>query len=122
MGGDTRFRRVISIPFCRIFGDKIAQLMCIMQIYATRDDGRAQSFCRQIPAQDQPLPGLALRPSVAFTRNGRESCVLLSTEEYRRLMRRDRQVFRTEDRTEEEIELIAKSEAPPRATSTTTMN
>jgi prevent-host-death family protein len=36
---------------------------------------------------------LALRQPVAVTRNGRESCVLLSTEEYRRLKRRDREVL-----------------------------
>lgn len=38
--------------------------------------------------------------------------MLLSTEEYRRLMRRDRRVFRTEDLTDEEAALIAKSEMP----------
>jgi PHD/YefM family antitoxin component YafN of YafNO toxin-antitoxin module len=56
---------------------------------------------------------LALRQPVAVTRNGREGCVLISTDEYNRLKRRDRRVFRTEDLTEEEIALIAKSEVPP---------
>jgi prevent-host-death family protein len=56
---------------------------------------------------------LALRQPVAVTRNGRESCVLISTEEYLRLKRRDRRVMRVEDFTDEEISLIAKAEVPP---------
>jgi len=56
---------------------------------------------------------LALSQPVAVTRNGRESCVLISTAEYERLKRRDRRVVRVEDFTDEEISLIAKSEVPP---------
>jgi prevent-host-death family protein len=56
---------------------------------------------------------LALRQPVAVTRNGRESCVLLSTEEYNRLKRRDRRVFRTEDLTDEMVQLIANSKMEP---------
>jgi PHD/YefM family antitoxin component YafN of YafNO toxin-antitoxin module len=56
---------------------------------------------------------LALPQPVAVTRNGRESCVLISTEEYLRLKRRDRRVMRVEDFTDEEISLIAKAEVPP---------
>jgi prevent-host-death family protein len=53
---------------------------------------------------------LALTQPVAVTRNGRERTVMVSIEEYRRLKRRDRQVLRLEDFTEEMIEAIAKSE------------
>ena len=56
---------------------------------------------------------IALRQPVAVTRNGRESCVLLSTDEYRRLIQRDRRAFRTEDLTDDEVALVAKSEMPP---------
>jgi len=49
---------------------------------------------------------LALRQPVAVTRNGRESCVLLSTEEYRRLKRRDREVFGSGELPDEAIEAI----------------
>jgi prevent-host-death family protein len=52
---------------------------------------------------------LALRQPVAVTRNGRESCVLLSTEEYRRLKRRDREVLRIEDFTEADAEAVRRA-------------
>jgi prevent-host-death family protein len=57
---------------------------------------------------------LALRQPVAVTRNGRESCVLLSTEEYRRLMRRDRQVFSTADAPEDLVEAVRNAKMDPR--------
>jgi prevent-host-death family protein len=53
---------------------------------------------------------LALREPVAVTRNGRESCVLLSTEEYRRLKRRDREALGIEDFTE--ADAVRRAEAP----------
>ena len=56
---------------------------------------------------------LALREPVAVTRNGRESCVLISTVEYQRLKQRDRRVFRTEDLSEEDVALIARAQVPP---------
>jgi prevent-host-death family protein len=52
---------------------------------------------------------LALRQPVAVTRNGRESCVLLSTEEYRRLKRRDREVLGSEDFTEADAEAVRRT-------------
>ena len=59
---------------------------------------------------------IALREPVAVTRNGRDSCVLVSTDEYHRLKRRDRRVFSTESMSEEQaremIELVAKSQMP----------
>ena len=56
---------------------------------------------------------IALRQPIAVTRNGRESCVLLSTEEYRRLKRRDREVLSVDDFTEADAEAVRRSEAPP---------
>jgi prevent-host-death family protein len=53
---------------------------------------------------------LALREPVAVTRNGRESCVLISTEEYHRLKRRDRDVLGIEDFTEAEAEAVRRAQ------------
>lgn len=55
---------------------------------------------------------LAMTQPVAVTRNGRERTVMISTEEYHRLKRRDREVLRLEDFTEEMIEAIEQSRAP----------
>ena len=52
----------------------------------------------------------AMTQPVIMTRNGRERTVTLSIEEYRRLKRRDRQVLRLEDITDEMIEAIEKAE------------
>lgn len=54
---------------------------------------------------------LALTQPVIITRNGRERTVVISTEEYARLKRRDREVLRGEDFTEAELQAIAA--APP---------
>ena len=56
---------------------------------------------------------IALREPVAVTRNGRESCVLISTEEYRRLKRRDREALGIEDFTEADAEAVGRAEPPP---------
>ena len=58
---------------------------------------------------------LALREPIAVTRNGRESCILLSTDEYRRLKRRDREVLSISDFTDADAEAVRRSEAPPEA-------
>jgi prevent-host-death family protein len=58
---------------------------------------------------------IALREPVAVTRNGRESCVLLSVDEYRRLKRRDRRVMRVEDFTEADIAALEASRPPEEA-------
>ena len=58
---------------------------------------------------------LALREPIAVTRNGRESCILLSTDEYRRLKRRDREVLSISDFTAADAEAVRRSEAPPEA-------
>jgi PHD/YefM family antitoxin component YafN of YafNO toxin-antitoxin module len=53
---------------------------------------------------------LALTQPVAVTRNGRERTVMISTEEYHRLKRRDRRALRLEDFTDEMVDAIAKAE------------
>jgi prevent-host-death family protein len=57
----------------------------------------------------------ALVEPVIVTRNGRERVVLISTTEYRRLKRRDREVLRAEDFTEADLEAIRSAEPPPEA-------
>jgi prevent-host-death family protein len=52
---------------------------------------------------------LALRRPVAVTRNGRESTVLISSEEFERLKRRDRQVLGPEDFTDADIAALEAS-------------
>jgi len=55
---------------------------------------------------------VALTQPVAVTRNGRERTVLISVEEYERLKRRDRQVLRPEDFTEEDLAALEQTRAP----------
>ena len=55
---------------------------------------------------------VALTEPVAVTRNGRERTVLISVEEYERLKRRDRQVLRPEDFTEEDLAALEMTRAP----------
>ena len=58
---------------------------------------------------------LALKEPVIVTRNGRPRNVLLSVEEYDRLKRRDRQVFRVEETPEEfiaDMEAYLRGEKP----------
>lgn len=57
----------------------------------------------------------AMTEPVIMTRNGRERTVTLSIEEYRRLKRRDRQVLRLEDITDEMLSEIEKAEPSPEA-------
>ena len=56
----------------------------------------------------------ALTQPVVVTRNGRDRTVMISAEEYRRLKRRDRQVFATIDTPEEVIEAVKNSKMDPR--------
>lgn len=55
---------------------------------------------------------LALTQPVAVTRNGRERTVMISTEEYHRLKRRDREVLGLDDFTDDDIKAIEQSRAP----------
>ena len=57
----------------------------------------------------------ALKEPIAITRNGRERLVVLSTEEYHRLKRRDRRVMGLEEFTAADLEAIRRAEPPPEA-------
>lgn len=56
------------------------------------------------------LSDKALGEAVTITRNGRDRLVLLSVQEYERLIRRDRKVIRVEDFSEGDWAAIAASE------------
>jgi prevent-host-death family protein len=56
----------------------------------------------------------AMTQPVIVTRNGRDRTVMISAEEYRRLKRRDRQVFTTTDMPADIIEAVRNSEMDPR--------
>ena len=58
---------------------------------------------------------LALRQPVAVTRNGRESTVMISVDEYRRLKRRDRQVLGLDDFTDADLAALEAARAPEAA-------
>jgi prevent-host-death family protein len=55
---------------------------------------------------------LALTQPVTVTRNGRERTVMISTEEYMRLKRRDRRVLGLDDITDEQLAALEKARAP----------
>jgi hypothetical protein len=55
---------------------------------------------------------LALTEPVAVTRNGRERTVMISTPEYIRLKRRDREVLGLDDFTDEDIAVLEATHAP----------
>ncbi len=58
------------------------------------------------------LSDKALQEPVTITRNGRDRLVLISTEEYSRLLKSDRRVIRTEDLSDKEMEEIAQQRVP----------
>jgi prevent-host-death family protein len=55
----------------------------------------------------------ARREPVLVTENGEPEAVLLSAEEYERLRRRDREVLRLRDLTEEDLAAIEATRMPP---------
>ena len=55
---------------------------------------------------------LALTQPVAVTRNGRERTVMISTDEYHRLKRRDRLVLGLDDFTDADVAALEASRAP----------
>lgn len=59
------------------------------------------------------IQDLAIAEPVTVTCNGRDRMVLLSSDEYRRLKRRDREVLTPADFTQADLEALLKSEAPP---------
>lgn len=58
---------------------------------------------------------LALREPVAVTRNGREGTVLISTDEFQRLKRRDREVLGLQDFTADDLAAIEAAAIPDEA-------
>ena len=56
------------------------------------------------------LADKALTEPVTITNDGRDRLVVVSAGEYERLRRRDRAVFRSEDLSESDLDLIARSE------------
>ena len=58
---------------------------------------------------------VALTQPVTITRNGRDRTVLISTEEYQRLKRRDRQVLALEDFTDADLAALEQSRPPAEA-------
>ena len=55
---------------------------------------------------------VAIREPLTVTRHDRDSLVLLSTAEYRRLKRRDREVLHVSELCDEDIEAIRTAEIP----------
>ncbi|HSP24077.1 MAG TPA: type II toxin-antitoxin system prevent-host-death family antitoxin, partial [Saliniramus sp.] len=56
---------------------------------------------------------LAQREPVTITSRGRDSLVLMSSDEYQRLKRRDRQVILLEDMDEDMLSALENAEGPP---------
>ncbi len=54
----------------------------------------------------------AIREAVTITNHGRDSLVLLSADEYRRLKQRDREALLVSELTEQDIEAIRTAEIP----------
>jgi prevent-host-death family protein len=55
----------------------------------------------------------AIKEAVTITNHGRDSLVLLSVDEYRRLKRRDREVLHVSELSDQDIEAIRSAEIPP---------
>ena len=56
----------------------------------------------------------ALTQPVVVTRNGRDRTVMISSEEYQRLKRRDREVFATGELSKAIVEAVARTDMDPR--------
>ncbi len=54
----------------------------------------------------------AIREAVTITNHGRDSLVLLSADEYRRLKKRDREVLHVAELSDQDIEAISAAEIP----------
>lgn len=54
----------------------------------------------------------AIREAVTITHHGRDSLVLLSADEYRRLKQRDREALLVAELTEQDIAAIRRAEIP----------
>jgi PHD/YefM family antitoxin component YafN of YafNO toxin-antitoxin module len=60
----------------------------------------------------EALTDKPLSEPVTITRDGCDRLVLLSVEEYERLKRRDRRVYRIEEMTPEQLSALEKAEVP----------
>jgi PHD/YefM family antitoxin component YafN of YafNO toxin-antitoxin module len=60
----------------------------------------------------EALTDRPLSEPVTITRDGRDRLVLLSVEEYERLKRRDRRVYRIEEMNPEQLSALEKAEVP----------
>jgi PHD/YefM family antitoxin component YafN of YafNO toxin-antitoxin module len=58
------------------------------------------------------LTDKALVEPVTITKNGRDRLVVISSDEYERMRRRDRRVVRVEDLSDEEFEEIMQQRVP----------
>jgi prevent-host-death family protein len=58
----------------------------------------------------------AIREAVTITNHGRDSLVLLSADEYRRLKKRDREVLHVAELSGEDLEAIRTAELPQEST------
>lgn len=58
------------------------------------------------------LSDKALQEPVTITKNGRDRLVLISSEEYERMCRRDRRVIRVEDLSDEEMDEMLNQRVP----------
>ncbi|MGH2447690.1 MAG: type II toxin-antitoxin system Phd/YefM family antitoxin [Chloroflexota bacterium] len=54
----------------------------------------------------------AIREAVTITNHGRDSLVLLSADEYRRLKKRDREVLHVSELSDQDVEAIRTAEIP----------
>ena len=57
----------------------------------------------------------AIREAVTITNHGRDSLVLLSADEYRRLKRRDREVLDVAELSDEDVRVMLTAEIPAEA-------
>jgi prevent-host-death family protein len=74
--------------------------------------GNAKVSTAELIRNFGPLADKALTEPLTITKNGRDRLVLLSTEEYARLKRRDREVILPGQLTAEERAAIAAAEVP----------
>lgn len=61
------------------------------------------------------LADVAMKDPVTITKNKRDRLVMLSVEEYQRLKKRDRRVYRAADIPADLLEAISQSKAPEEA-------
>lgn len=59
------------------------------------------------------IQDIALAEPVTVTCNGRDRMVLLSSDEYQRLKRRDRRVMTLDDFTDADLQALLTAEPPP---------